>query len=93
MILGALFNRMPVALWILAIGPNITVIHRILYTWKQTKDAPADAPARTDGAGSRGTQVFPAPAQRSAQTAAQTKAARAARPARRLLARSAHRRG
>jgi CDP-diacylglycerol--glycerol-3-phosphate 3-phosphatidyltransferase len=38
MILGALLNRMPIALWILAIGPNITVIHRILHTWKQTKD-------------------------------------------------------
>src|SRR6202050_3314579 len=36
MILGALSNRMEVALWILAIGPNITVIHRILHTWKQT---------------------------------------------------------
>lgn len=48
MILGALFNRMPVALWILAIGPNITVIHRILHTWKQTKHAaPGEiAPAR-----------------------------------------------
>jgi CDP-diacylglycerol--glycerol-3-phosphate 3-phosphatidyltransferase len=39
MILGALANRMPPVLWILAIGPNITVIHRILHTWKQTKDA------------------------------------------------------
>ena len=39
MILGALFNRMPIALWILAIGPNITVIHRILHTWKQTKQS------------------------------------------------------
>jgi CDP-diacylglycerol---glycerol-3-phosphate 3-phosphatidyltransferase len=37
MILGALVNRMPIVLWILAIGPNITVIHRILYTWKQTE--------------------------------------------------------
>ncbi len=37
MILGALTNRMEVALWILAIGPNITVVHRILHTWKQTK--------------------------------------------------------
>jgi phosphatidylglycerophosphate synthase len=44
MILGALFNRMPIALWILAIGPNITVIHRILHTWKQTKQsAPGEA--------------------------------------------------
>lgn len=49
MILGALFNRMPVALWILAIGPNITVIHRILHTWRQTKHAaPGEAiPARS----------------------------------------------
>jgi CDP-diacylglycerol---glycerol-3-phosphate 3-phosphatidyltransferase len=37
MILGALTNRMEVVLWILAIGPNITVIHRILDTWKQTE--------------------------------------------------------
>jgi len=37
MILGALVNRMPIVLWILAIGPNITVIHRILHTWKQTE--------------------------------------------------------
>ncbi len=29
MILGALVNRMQWVLWILAIGPNITVIHRI----------------------------------------------------------------
>jgi CDP-diacylglycerol--glycerol-3-phosphate 3-phosphatidyltransferase len=37
MIVGALANRMPLALWVLAIGPNITVVHRILYTWKQTE--------------------------------------------------------
>ena len=37
MILAAVTNRMEVALWILAIGPNITVVHRILHTWKQTK--------------------------------------------------------
>jgi len=36
MILGALVNRMPMALWILAIGSNITVIHRIVHTWRQT---------------------------------------------------------
>jgi phosphatidylglycerophosphate synthase len=41
MILGALTNRMEVALWILAIGPNITVIHQILDTWKQTREADA----------------------------------------------------
>jgi hypothetical protein len=38
MIIGALANRMPPVLWILAIGPNITVIHRIVHTWKQTKE-------------------------------------------------------
>ena len=37
MILGALMNRMHFVLWILAIGPNITVIHRIVRTWQQTK--------------------------------------------------------
>ena len=37
MILGALTNRMPLALWILAIGPNITVIHNIVHTWQQTE--------------------------------------------------------
>lgn len=37
MILGALANRMPLALWILAIGPNLTVIHTIVDTWQQTE--------------------------------------------------------
>lgn len=44
MILAALTNRMEIALWILAIGPNITVVHRILYTWKQTKTPRLEAP-------------------------------------------------
>jgi len=44
MILGALSNRMELALWILAIGPNITVVHRIIYTWRRTGAVlPADA--------------------------------------------------
>jgi CDP-diacylglycerol--glycerol-3-phosphate 3-phosphatidyltransferase len=54
MIIGALANRMPLVLWILAVGPNITVIHRIFHTWKQTEgthrgtagDDPAEAPVR-----------------------------------------------
>lgn len=45
MILGALTNRMEIALWILAIGPNITVVHRIIDTWRQTRDADARAAA------------------------------------------------
>ena len=37
MILGAVVNRVPIALFILAIGPNLTVIHRIWHTWNQTE--------------------------------------------------------
>ena len=48
MILGALSNRMELALWILAIGPNITVVHRIIYTWKRT-GAALPAGAQTSG--------------------------------------------
>ncbi len=45
MILGALSNRMEIALWILAIGPNLTVIHRIVDTWRHTKtSAPEPSP-------------------------------------------------
>ena len=38
MILGALLNRMPIALWILAIGPNISVILRIVQTRNQIEE-------------------------------------------------------
>ena len=49
MILGALTNRIDVALWLLAIGPNITVIHRILHTWKQTRgSAPQPVSMKVD---------------------------------------------
>lgn len=37
MILGAVVNRVPIALLILAAGTNFTVIHRIYHTWKQTE--------------------------------------------------------
>jgi CDP-diacylglycerol--glycerol-3-phosphate 3-phosphatidyltransferase len=43
-IIGALFNRMAPVLWVIAVLSNITVIHRIVYTWHQTK-APGTAPA------------------------------------------------
>src|SRR6202158_684155 len=61
MILGALVNRMDVVLWILAIGPNITVIHRILHTWQQTKDA-APLPSAPESAGKRARAPAPLPA-------------------------------
>src|SRR3977135_3646070 len=36
-IIGALFNRMAQVLWVIAILSNITVIHRMIYTWRETK--------------------------------------------------------
>jgi CDP-diacylglycerol--glycerol-3-phosphate 3-phosphatidyltransferase len=51
MILGALTNRMDVVLWILAIGPNITVIHRILHTWKQTKGVDSSVASTNQSSG------------------------------------------
>ena len=36
-ILGALFNRMAPVLWVIAVLSNITVIHRMLYTWQETR--------------------------------------------------------
>ncbi|HTZ74336.1 MAG TPA: CDP-alcohol phosphatidyltransferase family protein [Candidatus Aquilonibacter sp.] len=41
MIIGGLTNRMALVLWIIAIGANVTVIHRILRTWMQTKSEKA----------------------------------------------------
>jgi len=49
MILGALLNRMPLVLWILAIGPNITVIHRIVHTWRQLRERDTSAATRGTG--------------------------------------------
>jgi CDP-diacylglycerol--glycerol-3-phosphate 3-phosphatidyltransferase len=36
-ILGALFDRMAPVLWIIAILSNLTVIHRMIYTWQETR--------------------------------------------------------
>lgn len=36
-IIGALFNRMAPVLWIIAVLSHITVIHRILFTYQETK--------------------------------------------------------
>src|SRR5215472_12235343 len=37
LIIGALFNRMPHVLWVLAVLSNVTVISRMVYTWQETK--------------------------------------------------------
>src|ERR1022692_636376 len=37
LILGALFDRMAPVLWVIAVLSNLTVIHRMIYTWQETK--------------------------------------------------------
>src|SRR6476469_381042 len=36
-IIGALFNRMAPVLWVIAVLSNVTVAHRIYYTWQRTE--------------------------------------------------------
>jgi len=42
-IIGALFNRMAAILWVIAVIGNITVIHRISYTYEQTRERDLEA--------------------------------------------------
>src|SRR5580693_2739043 len=37
LIIGCLFDRMAPVLWVLAVLSNVTVIHRMIYTWRETK--------------------------------------------------------
>ena len=37
LILGGFFDRMAPALWVISVVSTITVIHRIVYTWQETK--------------------------------------------------------
>jgi CDP-diacylglycerol--glycerol-3-phosphate 3-phosphatidyltransferase len=37
LILGGLFSRMAPARWVIASVATITVIHRIVFTWRETK--------------------------------------------------------
>ncbi len=34
-IIGAMFNRMAAVLWVIAVLSNLTVIHRMIYTWRE----------------------------------------------------------
>src|SRR5579871_4881306 len=36
-IIGALFNRMAPVLWVIAVLSNLTVVHRMYYTWEECK--------------------------------------------------------
>jgi CDP-diacylglycerol--glycerol-3-phosphate 3-phosphatidyltransferase len=37
LIIGGLFNRMGPALWVIAVVSTLTVIHRIIFTWQETR--------------------------------------------------------
>jgi CDP-diacylglycerol---glycerol-3-phosphate 3-phosphatidyltransferase len=37
LIIGGIFNRMGSVLWVIAVVSTITVIHRIVYTWQETR--------------------------------------------------------
>src|SRR6202790_538341 len=37
LIIGALFDRMAPVLWVIAVLGNLTVIHRMIFTWQETK--------------------------------------------------------
>jgi CDP-diacylglycerol--glycerol-3-phosphate 3-phosphatidyltransferase len=37
LIIGALFNRMAAVLWVIAILSNLTVIHRMIFTWQEAR--------------------------------------------------------
>ncbi|HXA00020.1 MAG TPA: CDP-alcohol phosphatidyltransferase family protein [Candidatus Dormibacteraeota bacterium] len=37
LIIGGLFNRMAAVLWVIAVISTLTVIHRIVYTWQETR--------------------------------------------------------
>jgi CDP-diacylglycerol---glycerol-3-phosphate 3-phosphatidyltransferase len=52
-IIGALFNRMAPVLWVIAVLANVTVIHRIAYTYQQTKLRDANSVAPRDPVTSR----------------------------------------
>jgi CDP-diacylglycerol--glycerol-3-phosphate 3-phosphatidyltransferase len=36
-IIGALFDRMAQVLWVIAVLSNLTVVHRMMYTWQECK--------------------------------------------------------
>jgi CDP-diacylglycerol--glycerol-3-phosphate 3-phosphatidyltransferase len=56
MIIGALFDRMAPVLWVIAVLSNVTVIHRMIFTWQETKrlEEAQLRPAGTKAAGKTG---------------------------------------
>src|SRR5947207_1180035 len=54
LIIGALFDKMAPVLWVVAVLSNLTVIHRMIFTWQETKRLeeaqlrPAGQPAKAN---------------------------------------------
>ena len=44
-IIGALFDRMAPVLWIIAVLSNVTVIHRMAFTWREARRVASQRPA------------------------------------------------
>src|ERR1700686_4623639 len=44
LIIGALFDRMAPVLWVLAVLSNVTVVHRMIYTWHECRRMEAERP-------------------------------------------------
>ena len=58
LIIGAVFGRMAPVLWVIAVLGNLTVIHRVIYTWQETKrleDAQLRQTMANQAAASKGT--------------------------------------
>jgi CDP-diacylglycerol---glycerol-3-phosphate 3-phosphatidyltransferase len=45
-IIGALFGRMAQVLWVIAVLSNLTVVHRMMFTWQECKRAESASAAR-----------------------------------------------
>jgi CDP-diacylglycerol--glycerol-3-phosphate 3-phosphatidyltransferase len=53
-IIGALFDRMAPVLWIIAVLSTWTVIHRVVYTWQESRRAALQAATEIPGGANRG---------------------------------------
>lgn len=45
-IIGALFNRMAPVLWVIVVLSNLTVVHRVIYTYHESHALPGASPER-----------------------------------------------
>src|SRR5579883_1155988 len=52
-IIGALFNRMAQVLWVIAVLSNLTVVHRMIFTWREARHL-EDAQLRPAGSAEPG---------------------------------------